>query len=518
MTLKAADLQGLKVVELRERCKKHELETKGLKSVLVARLAAYYEEQASKEAPVTEEKEEVKEDDPSLDVHQGTVKSWTKRGYGFIAVDVDLPDAKPIEIFVHRKNICMAEGEDPCLRPGMRVQFREVEDTEKNNTHAEDVKCADGTPISWWKKCGDTDREVYDTVYTGIIGEFRRADQHGYMLPGETIITASGETVSLCTKLHVKTADISEGDHNQLRSGRKAKFKLYKDSKGFGATFVKLEPWTKAEKTNEEIDTEARYMGRVLMFKTNNFGFLAPDDDLSKFGIGTKLYFKASDIDTDESPASVTAGMRISFLLYKDNQGLGAKTIQMPSGTKVVVDEENRQKPYKEVMPREAFPDLKFEGKVKSYMWDRGFGYVKVEQTDDNKVPEEHAKDLRNGAVYFNWNDLISSDKIVGIAVDTAVKFNLYKDEKGLGAENISKPDGTPISGQTRPKGGGGGGWNNNNRRRWGGGWQSSGGWRNGGGWRRGNKRVRDWGNGGYMMPHWKRQRVGMGGGMFGVF
>jgi len=513
--MKQSELQGLKVVELRERCKTLELETKGLKSVLVQRLAAHYEAEAAKEAAKkAEEKEEAgeteKEPEDEDEIHQGTVKNWTKRGYGFIEVKTsEGDDSKPVEIFVHRNHVEMEDGEEPELRAGMQVQFKEVENSSdkegkggnKNGTHAEAVKCIDGSPLSWWKKCGDSDRLIWDVVHSGVIGEYRYKERYGYLLLEEEVKAPSGKTLSLCEKLHVKRRDFrSTGSKPDLRAGRKVKFKLYEDSKGFGATYVtdeNEEQFTdervNVEKGKEDLDTETRFTGRVLQFKINNHGFVAADEDLSKFGVEHKLYFTPSDIQSSESPAYLTVGMKVSFVLYKDKRGLGAKQISMPDGTDIVIPEDKKYKAYSEIMPRESISETEFKGKVTNYQWDRGFGYIKIEQTDDNKVPEEHAKELKNGAVYFHWNDIKSTDKVVGVNKDVEVKFTLYKDEKGLGAEAITKADGEPISGQEKKRN-----FNNNNWRRGGNNWRG-----------RGQKRKGSWG---YPSSGWKRKR-----GMFGV-
>eukprot|EP00497_Spongosphaera_streptacantha_P000719 TRINITY_DN147_c0_g2_i1.p1 TRINITY_DN147_c0_g2~~TRINITY_DN147_c0_g2_i1.p1 ORF type:complete len:366 (-),score=87.65 TRINITY_DN147_c0_g2_i1:325-1278(-) len=296
----------------------------------------------------------------------------------------------------------MAEGEKVVLRPGMRVQFREVESDDKNNTHAEEVKCVDGTPISWWKKCGLDDRELYEEEHEGIIGEFRYKDGYGYILPSAEVSTQTSETLTLCEKLHCRREDfVVEGDKPALNSGRKVKFKLYKDTKGFGATRItdpEGKPIGKAEKRREvspsaakkrKIDPEERYQGRVLMFKVNKFGFLTSKDDLTEMGVTEKLYFQAADIDTAQRPAQVAVGQEVSFTLYEDDKGLGAKNVGMPDGTPVVVPDERRHKPYKEIMPRESI-DGEYLGKVVKFIWDKGFGYIKVD-SKESPIPEEHA-------------------------------------------------------------------------------------------------------------------------------
>merc|ERR1719433_1296159 len=120
----------------------------------------------------------------------------------------------------------------------------------------------------------------------------------------------------------------------------------------------------------------------------------------------------------------------------------------MPDGSQVVVPENFRHKPYKEIMPRESL-DGEYIGKVVKFIWDKGFGYIRVD-VSETPIPKEHQ--IENNEVYFNWSDLSSSDKVVGVNTDIEVKFGLYKDSKGLGAENITLRDGSALSEQTRPK------------------------------------------------------------------
>lgn len=259
-------------------------------------------------------------------------------------------------------------------------------------------------------------------------------------------------------------------------------------------------------KGSEDIEKDKRFTGRVLVFKPNNHGFISCDEDLSKYGIQGKMYFKTEDIESDSKPAMVVVGMPVSFTIYKDGKGSGCKNVAMPDGSKIEIPEGHEFKPYAEMVARESFEELKFEGKVRSYFWDKGFGYIKIDKSsNDVEIPEEVKKAIKDDEVYFHWDDMKSDDKVVGINRDVQVAFNLYKDTKGIGAENITKPDGEPISGQDRSKGQVQGRRDNNRR----------GGWNNrnqGWGGRRGWKRQGNWGYGQGGGNRWKRFRTSMYG------
>lgn len=538
--LSKSKLQSMKVVQLREQCKTNELESKGLKSVLINRLLEHFktlqeaETEAADGGGETAEAEAEEANEEEMEYHMGTVKSWMKTGYGFIETEAVDDDGKPVEIFVHKSDVKMAEGEDAALRKGMSVMFREKEgdgkkkgDKNKGKTHAVDVKGQDGEPLSWWKQNGDSDRMIFDEPTLGIIGDFRYHDQSGYILALDEITTPTGETVTIYEKLHVKRRDfITEGDRPSLHPGREVQFKLFKDERGFGATYVqsdagealgKLEDPKKGE---EDIDAEKRYTGRVLVFKMNNHGFISPDEDLSKHGVVHKLYFKTEDIECGEAKhAMVAVGMPVSFTIAKDDKkGLSAKGVSMPDGTAIELPEGHEYKPYSEIQPRESLEELKFEGKVSSFFWDKGFGYIKMDTgSNDVEIPEEIKEKIKDDSIYFHWDDLNSEDKVIGVNKDFAVVFNLYKDEKGIGAENITKPDGEAISGQERAKGQTQGRRRNNNRSKGRRGRGRGRGRRGRGGRGRGRRGWKRKGNFGYGPQRWKRFNSGPSGSMFGV-
>merc|ERR1712228_963618 len=120
------------------------------------------------------------------------------------------------------------------------------------------------------------------------------------------------------------------------------------------------------------------------------------------------------------------------------------------------------RKMYQEVVPRESYPDLEFEGEVTAYFWNKGFGIIKIDfKSNDQEIPDEVKSKIKDEKVYFHWDDITSEDKIVGINRSTKVKFNLYKDKRGIGAECITNPEGEAITGADRTKA-------NFQRKRWG--------------------------------------------------
>merc|ERR1719321_2424796 len=87
------------------------------------------------------------------------------------------------------------------------------------------------------------------------------------------------------------------------------------------------------------------------------------------------------------------------------------------------------------------------------YHWSKFHGYIEVEEGALEGLSDEDKKTITEGkgGIWFSTSDLVSTDRLVGVEKDTLVQFTLYKDEKGIGAENVRDGEGEPISGQTRP-------------------------------------------------------------------
>lgn len=455
------------------------------------------------------------------EVLTGVVASFNK-GFGFIQVGDKLhegDDNKPEEVFVHNKNVVMAAYQPTGLRRGMHVRFTKVEVTNEKNKgkfSAEDVRTVKGEPISWFERHGKSDREVFSKTFTGVIGNFDHDKKFGYLLPEKTISLKSGVKVDLLTRLTTKKWDfviqklISKG---AIYPGRKVSYKLTRfGGEKFGATHItdlNGKPLAETKRNqkkrvkNFELDEEKRYTGRVLQFKANNFGFILPSDDLSEFNIDRKLWFKAEDVNMEGRPI-VPPGMEVSFTLSKDRSSVLAKNISMPDGSAIVIPKGHAAVDYEEHVPRESF-DAQINGEVTAYFWDKGFGMIKLD-LKSGEIADDVKAAIKDEKVYFRWSDIKTDDKIVGIEVGQKVKLNLYKDKRGIGAENITDVEGEAISGADRKKAtklrrknfkrSARGNWNNNKS------WNNNKGKRNNRGLKRGGNWSNKWGNN-------KRRNVG---------
>lgn len=445
----------------------------------------------------------------------GVVASFSK-GFGFIQVGDKLVvgEDKPEEVFVFHNDIVMAAYEPAGLRRGMHVTFTKTESTtgkNKGKTHATDVKNLNEEPISWFDKHGDDDRDIFDgKTFTGLVGDYDRDNKSGYLLLNEKISAPNGEKLNLLTRLNARKLDfiLEKNNDKGIFTGREVMFKLMRYNERFGATYItdlKGKPLKEVKREGKRKnyidvkDTTTRHTGRVLKFSSNNHGFILPSDDMSEYNIDRKLWFKAEDINTAMRPARVAAGMDVSFTIERDGKTVKAVDVSLPNGKPIVMPKGYESKTYEEQMPREKVNNEELEGTVVNYFWDKGFGHIKINNFKDADIPADVKNQLKEGQVYFRWSDIKSDDKTVGIELKEKVKFNLYKDKRGVGAENITDSSGNAITDADRKKAtkqrrktwGKTRRWNNNK----GGNWNNRGnnrGWNNK---RKGNWNNKSWGN-----------------------
>jgi len=420
-------------------------------------------EETEKLEEVVEEVEEVEDEKLDVDTSKwvtGRVIQW-KNTYGFI-----IPDGQKEKVFVHASN-CESEEKHPSLRGGMEVRYHAATRTKNDQKQnvAVDVQCVDGSKISWFKKCGESDR--WDRQYLlegkrfkGKVKRFFFRRKFGWIEPVDKI--DEGDVKLEDGKdLFVFRDDIVTDDFPPgLRKDMEVEFSLYKrnskDSQGIGACKVTAADGSpvscpapvREEETWEKIDEEKVFTATVQKFKVNNFVFIKPEEDLSSYGFKEKeLHCSCLDIDTKQSPAVLKEGMKISFTLYRDNRGFHGRNIRNEDGTPIDVQDVEIPK-YSEIEPRESCGEQVFQGTVKSFRWTAGIGWIVPKE---GTIPEEIASKNKHEFIYFNRDDLISTDKILGIDQDTEVSFTLYTDSKGLGANNIQTSAGEKLSGFKPP-------------------------------------------------------------------
>lgn len=406
---------------------------------------------------------------------EGTVAIW-KGTYGFISVG----DATKLRLFCHKDDIDTSDRRG-CLRKNMDVRCKVCEYTSGDKVgqkFAQQVQCRDGTKISWFKNCGENDtwqREILEprTVYEGTVQFFNFRKKYGLIKPSEPIIVGEGDDrVEVSDAAGEKKDCVYVGWHDiitddtppGLTKGMKVQFSLYKDDKGLGCFDVALpggQPIVRQDARNKnwKPDTEERFRGTVKFFKLNAFGFITPNEkqpDGSAFPYNEimfkeRLYLSPSDIQTESSPAFIEQDLEVEFSVDVVDTELHAKNVSLPGGGKIVVDASKLPEAYSKKVTREPITDKVFSGKVVVYRWDKFFGFIEMDDLESADLDDATKKAIEDKKVYFNTRDITSTDRLVGVEKDTLVKFKLYRDEKGVGAETVTDAEGNAICGQNRP-------------------------------------------------------------------
>lgn len=214
---------------------------------------------------------------------------------------------------------------------------------------------------------------------------------------------------------------------------------------------------TNEEKQNNVVidnsfDESATFTGKVKFFKNSFRVTIVPDQDLSAIGVkNQKVEASCSDILSSQSPAILCKEQAVEFRLRKDNYGVYAIAVTGPGGSPVGPP----STPQKErVVPARTMANRgkTYTGTVKSYLWAQGFGYILLDNKEAFACPaiqneKEKKKFEKTGGLWFARDDIMSTDTAVGVKQGEAVQFQVYTDEKGIGAMNVTRRGGAPFSG-----------------------------------------------------------------------
>lgn len=212
------------------------------------------------------------------------------------------------------------------------------------------------------------------------------------------------------------------------------------------------EPTEAATEATElpDLDDGAVYKGTVKYFRNSCYALVTPEADLKSVGLkGNAVKISASQILSSESPAVLSKGQEVEFKLKRDEWGVYGHSLTGPAGASVGLPEGYEPRTYPD---RTVCNDGQvYTGTVKTFMWAQGFGFITFDRPEDFVAPEitdkKAAKKFEANEIWFARSDICSTDAAVGVRAETKVRFQLYTDEKGIGAQQIKPEDAEVFSG-----------------------------------------------------------------------
>lgn len=322
----------------------------------------------------------------------------------------------------------------------------------------------------------------------GTIRAFFRGRGFGFIRPVQDEEVEEDEEEEKKREVMVHWEDVVTDDpFPYIKKGTKVEYLVTEEDGKLQAKEVtlaggaKIPVFTKPYE-DREVNKEDTYKGSVAFYNVwRGWGMLNPDEEITWKDTTTSggLFFSKQGIST-ATPlrrgyrAKVQKGLRVAFKIYKDKKGLGAFELKNEDETPIEletkeerrkkVEEENSKKrklvegeddtnPAKKAksikqLLKERKNDVKektYIGKVKFYKPQKKFGFIIPHKSIEYKG--EHWK-----RVFVREEDIVCFTQNIGLIKGTEVKFQIYKDSRGVGAHDIRNLDDTPIEFEPKEK------------------------------------------------------------------
>jgi len=195
-------------------------------------------------------------------------------------------------------------------------------------------------------------------------------------------------------------------------------------------------------KKPEEVIEHKRLRGTIKNFVTyRGFGFITPDGEPEK-----EVFVHLKDLvgyEGNKYPY-LPKGIPVEFAMVKDERGCRAQDVSQPGGAKLVSVDEDPSKNYNK--------DVLYTGTVRFFNHQIGFGFITADVEEINwggETSESRKVNLENGegeetearlaaSVWFAAEEIVGPlDEKKKLDAGDKVQFNVYKDNKGLGAGKI---------------------------------------------------------------------------------
>merc|ERR1719419_973550 len=171
--------------------------------------------------------------------------------------------------------------------------------------------------------------------------------------------------------------------------------------------------------------------GIVVRFdRRKGFGFIQPKKEGEK-----QLFVHWKDIVSDDQWPALKTGTEVQFEVNKtDSKGPKAEKVKLAGGKKVTCEQDDRE------LDEEAI----YTGTVKFFAGMKGFGFIipdeEIEFMGETVTDDADAED---GGIYVAREDIIFAENSApNLNYDTKVQFQVYKNDKGLGACRVQNEDG----------------------------------------------------------------------------
>merc|ERR1719462_586900 len=123
------------------------------------------------------------------------------------------------------------------------------------------------------------------------------------------------------------------------------------------------------------------------------------------------------------------------FDLAKSDRGNKAENVKLPGGKKITCERDDR----------EVDEETIYTGTVKFFAGQNGFGFIIPDEEIEFKgVTVSNDPEQEEGGLYVGREDIIfAEDSATNLNYGTKVQFQVYKNDKGLGACRVLNEDGS---------------------------------------------------------------------------
>jgi len=204
---------------------------------------------------------------------------------------------------------------------------------------------------------------------------------------------------------------------------------------------ITTEPETNAAAAEEKktvefniTDPEAWETGRVHEWK-NTWGFIERDNNKDNH-----IFVHASNVNSKDLHTFLRKGMEVKYqeaTRSDDPNRQCAVNVSSKDGEPLSYFE--KQGESDNFKRREVTPGVKYKGTVKNYFFRRRFGWIQPE--DDGDERRFLTKDI-----YVAREDIMTKDFPPGLRAGTKVTFELYEDDRGLGACKVMNGEGELLT------------------------------------------------------------------------